>query len=111
MEGTGSSMNRKICPKCGTANLEDARFCENCGTNIETFAAQGQQMSGSNYGGVSSQPQVTEKKPMPKWLLILIAETALLAFSIYGNTMAICTKKDSAACSGLFPFLMAIVFP
>ena len=94
MEGTGSSMNRKICPKCGTANLEDARFCENCGTNIETFAAQGQQMSGSNYGGVSSQPQVTEKKPMPKWLLILIAETALLAFSIYGNTMAIRNGKS-----------------
>lgn len=61
MEGVNSSTDGKICPNCGAANLEDARFCEYCGTNLETAIGKGQQgnspmaspaASGSQYGSL-----------------------------------------------------------
>lgn len=131
MEKAGNDTNKKVCPNCGTANLIDARFCENCGTDMGNFAVQRQQVSGNgygqqgngygmnqaasnnqygnqepnngygqagslpgSYGTLSSPPQPMVKKPIPKWLLILIAEAVLLVFSIYGSTMAIRSNRS-----------------
>lgn len=92
MEGANNRENGTICPNCGTVNLEDARFCENCGTDLGTVAGQNQQASGNpvsgSFSSTSSLPQPAGKTPIPKWVPILIAETALLALCIYGIAMA-----------------------
>lgn len=139
LEGTNNNTNGIICPKCGAVNLEDARFCESCGTDLGTAAGgageqniplgvnpqaqnsqygnavpsqsagqdhsapsqnlgQGGMVSSQGYGqggpasgpygSMPSQPQPAVKKPVPKWVPVLIAEAALLALCIYGITMS-----------------------
>lgn len=53
---------------------------------------QGGPASGA-YGGIPNQSQPAAKKPIPKWMPVLIAETALLALSIYGNTVVLKNSK------------------
>lgn len=94
----------KVCPNCGTVNMDDAQFCENCGTGLQaagpnyapgTNPAQnnngliGQAVPNQNYNanngyGMMSQP--AQRKPIPKWVPILVAEIAALALCIYGLT-------------------------
>lgn len=144
LEGTNNNTNGIICPKCGAVNVEDARFCESCGTDLGTAAGgagqqniplgvnpqaqnsqygnavpsqsagqdntapsqnlgQGSMVSSHGYGqggsasgpygSMPSQPQPAVKKPVPKWVPVLIAEAALLALSVYGNTVVLKNSK------------------
>lgn len=37
----GSSMDLKVCPKCGAKNQLNVRFCNNCGENLQTATLSG----------------------------------------------------------------------
>jgi hypothetical protein len=50
-----------ICPKCGTENDDDARFCTNCGTELPTLAVEDNQSQGAT-SQQAPPPQPTESK-------------------------------------------------
>lgn len=95
----------KICPNCGTQNQGDARFCENCGTDLgaagPNYAPGANSMQGNHgligqtppnysynanhgYGTPPLQAQPAQKKQIPKWAPVVLAEAVVLALCIYG---------------------------
>jgi hypothetical protein len=51
-----------VCPKCGTQNDDDARFCTNCGTALPTLTAQSNpSQSSSSQQAPPPQPSTSSK--------------------------------------------------
>lgn len=70
-----------FCPECGSKNDDNALFCENCGTKLQSGA-----------GNVVSSPVKKEREPLSKENKVLAIEAAvmvvclILCFVIYGKT-------------------------
>lgn len=89
-----------FCTKCGTENLDNAKFCKSCGTPlVQKEAIQSEGMQAGNQQPVG-QPAVVrapkparEKKPFNKKILVVIAESLVLigimvAFYMVGSNMS-----------------------
>ncbi len=75
----------KHCPYCGTRNLAETKICVECGGDLTVGAT-------SRPAGVvleeeqnlpQATPKAVERKPLPKWALILMA-VVLLSCCIFG---------------------------
>lgn len=53
------------CPHCAAQNLDDAKFCRACGTNLETVALA---LSGKHHAAKPSKDKGEEPKPEKSWL-------------------------------------------
>ena len=53
------------CPRCAAQNLDDAKFCRACGTNLETVALA---LSDQYHPSRLSEDQDEELKPEKSWL-------------------------------------------
>lgn len=98
-----------ICPNCKMAVREGNVFCENCGMNFRNVVIQNGTKFQGNYapsqnpvlfpanqgmGYGQNPPAMAEKKPISKWILILVAEVILFVLLIY-SLMRIIEKNNS----------------
>ena len=52
-----------FCPRCATQNLDDAKFCRTCGTNLETVGlALAGKYPVENFGNTKPDPTALEKR-------------------------------------------------
>jgi hypothetical protein len=52
-----------FCPRCAAQNLDDAKFCRVCGTNLETVA-----LALTDKGQVATSDSGVTKNPLENWL-------------------------------------------
>ncbi len=75
----------KHCPYCGTRNLADAQICVECGGDLTVGATSrpAGAVIGEESNPAPATPQAVERKPLPKWALIVMA-LVLLSCCIFG---------------------------
>ena len=65
-----------VCKKCNAQLAEDAQFCKNCGTKVETEMVQQEQ--NVNSMGLAGDSQKANKKPFPKAIIGIVAGILLV---------------------------------
>ena len=95
----------KICPECGEELLDNAKFCKNCGAQIDSGAAEANVQQTQTYA-----PPVEEKNYT---LAIVLGYICAILIPIIGVIIAIylLTRKDSekASLHGKIMLVVAII--
>jgi len=92
----------KYCPACGEELIDSAKFCKNCGTNLENH----QRQSNFNQNQDFQVPSV-EKTP---WIAIVIGYVCAIFIPLIGLIISIylLTRKNSESARKHGKFILII---